>query len=58
MASICAVWHDTTGAVLWLGKAVEQRSVDVIWIRVDPRFDTIRNEPGFKEIVARMVPRR
>jgi adenylate cyclase len=58
MASICAVWRDTTGAFLWLGKAVEQRSVDVIWIRVDPRFDAVRNEPGFKEIVARMVPRR
>jgi adenylate cyclase len=58
MATICAVWHDTTGAFLWLGKAVEQRSVDVIWVRVDPRFDGIRNEPGFKEIIARMVPRR
>ncbi|HTG44322.1 MAG TPA: tetratricopeptide repeat protein, partial [Verrucomicrobiae bacterium] len=58
MATICAVWHDTTGALLWLGKAIEQRSVDVIWVRVDPRFDTIRNEPGFKELVARMVPRR
>jgi TolB-like protein/Tfp pilus assembly protein PilF len=58
MATICAVWHDTTGAFLWLGKAIEQRSVDVIWVRVDPRFDTVRNEPGFKEIVARMVPRR
>lgn len=58
MATICAVWHDSTGAFLWLGKAVEQRSVDVIWVRVDPRFDTIRNEPGFKEIIARMVPRR
>lgn len=58
MATICAVWHDTTGTLLWLAKAVEQRSVDVIWVRVDPRFDAVRNEPGFKDIVARMVPRR
>ncbi len=58
MATICAVWHDTTAAFLWLGKAIDQRSVNVIWVRVDPRFDAVRNEPGFKDIVARMVPRR
>ena len=58
MATICAVWHDNTGAFGWLEKAVEKRSVDVIWIRVDPRLDPIRPEPGFKEIVARIAPKR
>ncbi len=58
MATICAVWRDTDGAFHWLEKAIEQRSVDVIWIRVDPRLDNIRDEPGFREVLARMVPRR
>ena len=47
MATICAAWHDTNGAFHWLEKAIEQRSVDVIWIRVDPRLDNIRYEPAF-----------
>jgi len=58
MATICAAWHDTDGSFRWLEKAIEQRSVDLIWIRVDPRLDPIREEAGFKEIVARLVPRR
>lgn len=58
MATICAAWHDAEGAFRWLDQAIAQRSVDVIWIRVDPRLDPTREEPGFKEIVARMVPRR
>lgn len=58
MATICAARRDTSGAFRWLSQAIAQRSVDVIWVRVDPRFDSIRNEPGFKEIIARMVPRR
>ena len=58
MATICAARHDTDGAFRWLEKAIAQRSVDVIWIRVDHRLDRIRAETGFREIVAQMVPRR
>jgi TolB-like protein/Tfp pilus assembly protein PilF len=58
MATICAVWHDTNGAFRWLEKAIEQRSVDVIWIRVDPRLDRVRLDPRFAEVLARLVPRR
>lgn len=58
VATICAVWHDADGAVRWLGKAIEQRSVDVIWMRVDPRLDGARTDPRFPEVLARMIPRR
>jgi len=58
MATICAARHDKNEAFRWLEKAIAQRSVDVIWIRVDHRLDNIRNEPEFRQIVARMVPRR
>jgi adenylate cyclase len=57
MATICAVWRDTSGALRWLEKAIEQRSVDVIWIRVDPRLDRVRSDPRFAEVLARLVPR-
>jgi adenylate cyclase len=58
MATISAVENDKEAALRWLEKAIEQRSVDVIWIRVDPRLDNIRNEPHFREIAALMVARR
>jgi len=58
MATICAAWRDTNGALHWLEKAIEQRSVDVIWIRVDPRLDHARSDPRFADALARLVPRR
>jgi len=58
MATICAVWRDMDGALRWLEKAIEQRSVDVIWIRVDPRLDPVRSEPRFASVLARLAPRR
>ena len=58
MATICAVWRDMDGALRWLEKAIEQRSVDVIWIRVDPRLDPVRSDPRFASVLARLAPRR
>jgi len=58
MATIRAAWHDTSGALAWLEKAIDQRSVDVIWIRVDPRLHEVRSDPGFQQLLSRMVPRR
>jgi serine/threonine protein kinase/Flp pilus assembly protein TadD len=58
MATIHSAQHDADGAVQWLEKAIEQRSVDVVWIRVDPRLDGARADPAFQRVVAQMVPRR
>jgi tetratricopeptide (TPR) repeat protein len=58
MATICAVWRDTDGVFQWLEKAIGQRSVDIIWIRVDPRLDPVRSEPRFAAVLARLTPRR
>jgi TolB-like protein/Tfp pilus assembly protein PilF len=58
MAAICSAWHDADGALRWLEKAIAQRSVDVISIRVDPRLDNVRSDARFQEVLARMVPRR
>ena len=58
MATICAASHDHPGAFRWLDQALEQRSIDVVWIRVDPRLDNVRSDARFKDVMARMTPRR
>jgi serine/threonine-protein kinase len=58
MATIHSAQHDTAGALQWLEKAIQQRSVDVVWIRVDPRLDAVRSDPQFRRVLAHMVPRR
>jgi TolB-like protein len=58
MAIIFSARHDAPNALRWLETAVNQRSVDVIWLRVDPRLQFARDQAGFKEVLARMSPRR
>lgn len=58
MATIRASWRDMDGAFQWLEKAIQQRSVDIIWLRVDPRLDPIRSEPRFGSVLARLTPSR
>jgi eukaryotic-like serine/threonine-protein kinase len=58
MATIRSAARDTAGALSWLEKAIEERSVDVIWIRVDPRLDGVRADAGFQKVLTRMNPHR
>ena len=45
---------DTEAALLWLRKAVEERSHWMVWIRLDPRFNSMRDDPRFQELVAKV----
>ena len=38
----------------WLDRACQDRSFELISIKVDPRFDTLRNEPRFAAAVKRL----
>ena len=38
----------------WLEKAYEDHSAWLIWIKVDPRFDSIRNHPRYGDLLRRM----
>jgi TolB-like protein/Flp pilus assembly protein TadD len=38
-------------AITWLGRAAEAHDVEVVFIKVDPRFDRLRANPRFQEIV-------
>lgn len=54
IAVIEAGLGDTEAALLWLRKAVEERSHWMVWIRLDPRFNAIRDDPRFQELVAKV----
>ena len=43
-------------ALDWLRLAIEKRSRDLCYIRVDPAFDPIRQVPGFDRELARIFP--
>ncbi len=41
-------------ALTWLEKAYEQHSPMMPWLKVDPRFDPLREEPRFRELLRRV----
>ena len=44
--------HDAAFAVL--NKAFDERSHWLVWLRLDPRWNTLRHDPGFTELERRM----
>jgi hypothetical protein len=45
-------------ALLWLRKAVDERSHWLVWIQVDPRFNALRRDPRFRQLVTTVFPGR
>jgi hypothetical protein len=41
-------------ALAWLEKAYQQHSPMRIWLKVDPRFDPVRQDPGFENLMRRV----
>jgi hypothetical protein len=37
-----------------LGQAYEERSAQLIWLKLDPTFDSIRLNPRFEELLRRI----
>jgi tetratricopeptide (TPR) repeat protein len=46
--------NDREQALTWLEKAYQQHSPMMAWLKVDPRFDGIRSEPRFQELMRRV----
>jgi TolB-like protein/DNA-binding winged helix-turn-helix (wHTH) protein len=45
---------DTDNAIGWLEKARQQHSPMMAWLKVDPRFDKIRPDPRFREMMRKV----
>jgi TolB-like protein/Tfp pilus assembly protein PilF/tRNA A-37 threonylcarbamoyl transferase component Bud32 len=45
---------DQDAAFRWLDQAFERRSPQVLWLRVDPRFDPLRTDPRFDAFMKRL----
>jgi tetratricopeptide (TPR) repeat protein len=41
-------------AIEWLAKGIDGRSADMVWIKDDPRFDPLRPDARFQDIVTRL----
>jgi tetratricopeptide (TPR) repeat protein len=55
-ALIYAGLSEKEQALTWLRKAVEERSHWLVWIRVDPRFDALRTDPRFQQLIKDVFP--
>jgi tetratricopeptide (TPR) repeat protein len=55
-ALIHAGLREKEQALLWLRKAVEERSHWLVWIRVDPRFDALRSDTRFQQLAGALFP--
>lgn len=54
MAVVYTGLNDKTRAIEWLQKGYDERSGGLIFINVDPRFDVLRSDPRFQDLLRRM----
>jgi TolB-like protein/DNA-binding winged helix-turn-helix (wHTH) protein/thioredoxin-like negative regulator of GroEL len=45
---------DTEQAFKWLDEAYKERAEPLVYLRVDPRFDSLRSDPRFEDLLRRM----
>ncbi len=41
-------------AFAWLEKAYEERSFQLQWLNVEPRWDSLRSDPRFADLIRRI----
>ena len=54
VALVYAGLGDRDKAIAWLNKAYEERSHWLVWLKLDPRWDTLRADPRFVDLVRRV----
>ena len=45
---------DKDQAFVWLDKAFQDRSSFLIWLKVEPQFDSLRDDPRFQDLLRRV----
>jgi len=53
IAMVYAALGDRKNALSWLEKAFQQHSSLITWLKTDPRFDSLREEPQFQDLMRR-----
>jgi len=53
VATIYAALGEKEQAFQWLQKANDERNTEIVFLKVDPRLDPLRNDPRFEELVKR-----
>jgi TolB-like protein/DNA-binding winged helix-turn-helix (wHTH) protein/tetratricopeptide (TPR) repeat protein len=53
IALVYAGLGDSESALLWLAKAYETRDVGMVFLTVDPRWNDLRSDPRFQELLKR-----
>ena len=54
IAAIYVCLKDKDRALEWLERAFQERADWMVFIKVDPRFDSLHSDPRFKELLRRM----
>ena len=54
VAAIYAALGDRDAALRWLERAVESRGVGLIFVAVEPMYDSLRDDPRYERIIARV----
>ncbi len=54
IAEIYAALGDKDQAIFWLEKSIPLRKLGLRWLKVDPAFDKIRDDPRFDELLGRV----
>ena len=53
-AVVCALLNDRDEAFKWLEKAYELHSDRLVYLKINPDFDSLRSDPRFADIVRRI----
>ena len=54
LAYICAGLGEKDEALMWLEKGFEERAFQMQFLKLDPRFDNLRDDPRFKELLRKI----
>jgi len=53
-AVVCVGLGDKEQTFAWLEKAYQDRSFFLIWLKVEPQFDSLRDDPRYKDLLRRI----